>query len=74
MPFQQPLCGALLAGDGLVSTLPFTVWVLTSFFGGLPEEVEQAVIVDGATAFHTFRLIILLLTAPALVTPVFSPS
>lgn len=51
-----------------VFTLPFTVWVLTSFFRGLPEEVEQAAIVDGATAFQTFRLILLPLTAPALVT------
>ena len=51
-----------------VFTLPFTVWVLTSFFRGLPEEVEQAAVVDGATAFQTFRLILLPLTAPALVT------
>ncbi|MBK8019911.1 MAG: carbohydrate ABC transporter permease [Chloroflexi bacterium] len=51
-----------------VFTLPFTVWVLTSFFRGLPEEIEQAAIVDGATAFQTFRLILLPLTAPALVT------
>ncbi|MGQ9908726.1 MAG: carbohydrate ABC transporter permease [Candidatus Flexifilum sp.] len=51
-----------------VFTLPFTVWVLTSFFRGLPEELEQAARVDGATAFQTFRLILLPLTAPALVT------
>ncbi len=51
-----------------VFTLPFTVWVLTSFFRGLPEEIEQAARVDGATAFQTFRLILLPLTAPALVT------
>lgn len=49
-------------------TLPFTVWVLTSFFRGLPAELEQAAIVDGATPFQTFRLILLPLTAPALVT------
>jgi trehalose/maltose transport system permease protein len=51
-----------------VFVLPFTVWVLTSFFKGLPAEVEQAAIVDGATPFQTFRLILLPLTAPALVT------
>lgn len=51
-----------------VFTLPFTVWVLTSFFRGLPDEIEQAAIVDGASAFQTFRLILLPLTAPALVT------
>ncbi len=51
-----------------VFSLPFTVWVLTSFFKGLPGEIEQAAIVDGATPFQTFRLILLPLTAPALVT------
>lgn len=51
-----------------VFTLPFNVWVLTSFFRGLPDEIEQAAIVDGATPFQTFWLILLPLTAPALVT------
>ena len=51
-----------------VFTLPFTVWVLTSFFRGLPAEIEQAAIVDGATFFQTFWMILLPLTAPALVT------
>lgn len=51
-----------------VFVLPFTVWVLTSFFRGLPDEIEQAAIVDGATPFQAFRLILLPLTAPALVT------
>ena len=51
-----------------VFTLPFTIWVMTSFFRGLPAEIEQAAIVDGASAFQTFRLILLPLTAPALVT------
>jgi trehalose/maltose transport system permease protein len=51
-----------------VFTLPFTVWVLTSFFKGLPAEIEQAAIIDGATHLQTFRMILLPLTAPALVT------
>lgn len=51
-----------------IFTLPFTVWVLTSFFRGLPAEIEQAALVDGATTFQTFRMILLPLTAPALVT------
>jgi len=52
----------------LIFTLPFTVWVLTSFFRELPIELMQAAQVDGATPFQTFRLILLPLTAPALVT------
>jgi trehalose/maltose transport system permease protein len=59
--------GALIATYPMI-TLPFTVWTLTSFFRGLPGELEQAALVDGATTFQTFYLILLPLTAPALVT------
>lgn len=52
----------------LLFTLPFTVWVLTSFFQGLPTEIMQSAQVDGATPFQTFYMILLPLTAPALVT------
>jgi trehalose/maltose transport system permease protein len=52
----------------MLFTLPFTVWVLTSFFKGLPLEIMQAAQVDGATGFQTFTKILLPLTAPALVT------
>lgn len=51
-----------------VFTLPFATWVLTSFFRQLPREIEEAALVDGATTLQTFRLILLPLTAPALVT------
>lgn len=52
----------------LIFTLPFTIWVLTSFFKGLPGELEQAALVDGCTPFQTFYMILLPLVAPALVT------
>lgn len=52
----------------MLFTLPFTVWVLTSFFRGLPDSLLQAAQVDGATLFQSFRLVLLPLTAPALVT------
>jgi len=51
-----------------IFTLPFTVWVLTSFFRGLPREIEQAAIMDGASYLQIFWQILLPLTAPALVT------
>jgi trehalose/maltose transport system permease protein len=51
-----------------VFTLPFTVWVLTSFFQGLPGELEEAAFVDGATPLQTFRMVLLPLAAPAMVT------
>jgi len=49
-------------------TLPFTAWTLTTFFRQLPGELEQAALVDGATPFQTFYMILLPLTAPAMVT------
>jgi trehalose/maltose transport system permease protein len=52
----------------MLFTLPFTAWVLTSFFRGLPLEIMQSAQVDGATPFQTFYMILLPLTAPALVT------
>jgi trehalose/maltose transport system permease protein len=52
----------------MLFSLPFTVWVMSSFFKGLPMEIMQSAQVDGATPFQTFRLILLPLTAPALVT------
>ncbi len=52
----------------MLFTLPFTTWVLTAFFRELPIEIMQSAQVDGATPFQTFRMILLPLTAPALVT------
>jgi trehalose/maltose transport system permease protein len=52
----------------MIFTLPFTAWVLTAFFRTLPGELEQAALVDGATPFQTFYMILLPLVAPALVT------
>jgi trehalose/maltose transport system permease protein len=52
----------------MMFTLPFTVWVQTSFFKSLPLSILQSAYVDGATPFQTFWLILLPLTAPALVT------
>lgn len=42
----------------LVFTLPFTVWVLTNFFKGMPNELEQAAYVDGTTPFQTFYMVL----------------
>jgi trehalose/maltose transport system permease protein len=57
-----------LIGSYTVFTLPFTVWVLTNFFRAMPSELEEAAYVDGATPMQTFRLIILPLALPGLVT------
>ena len=52
----------------MIFTLPFTVWVLTTFMRDLPIEIEEAAIVDGASPFTIIRKIFLPLMWPALVT------
>ncbi len=51
-----------------IFTLPFTVWVLTTFMRDLPLEIEEAAIVDGATPGVIIRKVFLPLMWPALVT------
>jgi trehalose/maltose transport system permease protein len=60
------LPGLVLAN--LMLTLPFTVWVLTTFMRELPREIEEAALVDGATPWITVRRVFLPLMAPAAVT------
>lgn len=52
----------------LIFTLPFTVWVLTTFFAALPRDLEEAAYVDGATPLQTLRLVLLPIVGPGLVT------
>jgi trehalose/maltose transport system permease protein len=52
----------------LIFTLPFTVWVLTSFMRALPADLEEAAYVDGATPLQVFWKVLLPLIAPGLVT------
>jgi trehalose/maltose transport system permease protein len=52
----------------MIFTLPFTVWVLTTFMRDLPIEIEEAAIVDGATPWIIIRRVFLPLLWPALVT------
>lgn len=52
----------------LILTLPFTVWVLTTFMRELPKELEEAAFVDGASPWIVLRRVFLPLMWPALVT------
>jgi trehalose/maltose transport system permease protein len=51
-----------------IFTLPFTVWVLTTFMRDLPVEIEEAAIVDGATPWVIITKVFMPLMWPALVT------
>ena len=48
--------------------LPLAVWNLTAFFRQMPQELEQAAMVDGCTPAQAFRKVILPLAAPGVFT------
>jgi N,N'-diacetylchitobiose transport system permease protein len=47
--------------------LPFSVWTLRGFMLGVPRELEEAAMVDGATRFGAFMRVMFPLVAPGLV-------
>lgn len=60
-----------LPGLGIVyvaSAIPFTVYMLTSFFGTLPKELEEAAILDGCSDIQVFSKVMLPLASPGLIT------
>jgi trehalose/maltose transport system permease protein len=59
------LPGLVLAD--LLLTLPFTVWMLTTFMREVPKEIEEAAIIDGAGALTILVRVFLPLVAPAAV-------
>lgn len=52
----------------MIFTLPFTVWVLTTFMRDLPKELEEAAILDGASSWTILTKVFMPLMWPALVT------
>lgn len=52
----------------MIFTLPFTVWVLTTFMRDLPKELEEAAIMDGANPWEIIVKVFMPLMWPALVT------
>ncbi len=57
-----------LALPYMIFTLPFTVWVLTTFVRDLPKELEEAAIMDGCTPWGIITKVFLPVMWPALVT------
>lgn len=49
-------------------TLPFTTWMLRGFYENLPEQLEEAAMVDGATRIGAVLRVIVPLSAPAIAT------
>ena len=57
-----------LVGPYVALGLPFAILILRGFFEGLPDEIEDAALIDGATRFTIYWRIMLPLTRPALAT------
>jgi trehalose/maltose transport system permease protein len=51
----------------MIFTLPFTVWVLTTFMKQLPKELEEAAIMDGCGPWRIIKDVFMPLLWPALV-------
>jgi multiple sugar transport system permease protein len=48
-------------------TLPFAIWLLTGYMAGIPAELDEAAMVDGATRTQVLRLVLLPLVVPGLI-------
>ena len=47
--------------------LPFVVWILAGFLQGLPVEVEEAALVDGATRMQILVKVVVPMAAPGII-------
>ena len=53
---------------GYVSiTLPFTMWLMWAFFRGIPIELEEAALIDGASRLRVFVEIVLPMAMPGII-------
>ncbi|KZE74280.1 sugar ABC transporter permease [Paenibacillus elgii] len=48
--------------------LPFIIWIMISFFEGLPTEIEEAGLIDGCTRSQVFRRVVLPISGPGIIT------
>jgi multiple sugar transport system permease protein len=51
----------------VVWTLPFILWMLQSYVRGIPRDLEEAAMVDGASRLYVLRTVIAPLLAPGIV-------
>lgn len=51
----------------LATRLPFGIWLLRSYFAGIPIEMEEAAMIDGSTRFQAFYKIIMPQALPGII-------
>ena len=47
---------------------PFTLWMLHSFFLSIPRDLDESAMVDGCTRFQAFRMVVMPVMWPGIVT------
>ena len=47
---------------------PFTIWMMRSFFMTIPKELDEAALIDGCSPFQAFRLAVLPVMGPGVIT------
>jgi ABC-type glycerol-3-phosphate transport system permease component len=52
----------------LVYTLPIATWLLRNFFAQIPQELEEAALVDGATRLQALRRVVIPVAVPGVFT------
>lgn len=55
-----------LVGAYVTITLPVATWMLLGFIRGIPPELEEAAMCDGATRLQAFRLVVVPLARPGI--------
>jgi multiple sugar transport system permease protein len=51
----------------LATRLPFGIWLLRSYFAGIPIEMEEAAMIDGSTRFQAFYKVIMPQALPGII-------
>lgn len=49
-------------------SIPFSIWMLVSYFNAIPQDLDEAAMIDGASRLQTIRLVVLPLITPGVVT------
>jgi len=62
---QDSLVGLIIANS--TSALPFTIWLLRSYFATIPVELEEAAMIDGSGRFGAFSRVVLPLALPGII-------
>lgn len=47
-------------------TLPFSIWMMSGFFDGIPREMEESGLIDGCNQFQSFFLLVLPVASPGI--------